>query len=353
MANARGTMKALDVVAVADPEAPPSQRLALVEKPVPSPGPGEVLIRMEAAPCNPADLAYLWGRYGVASEFGKAGGFEGGGGVVESGGGLFARFLRGKRVAVATGAEGEGTWAEYFVAAANTCLPVGNEIPPEQAATFLVNPFTAFGLLDRARELGSPAVIQNAGASQVGRLVLAVARTRRVPVISTVRRDAQKELLLGLGAEHVLVTTDPQYEAELKSLAADLGARVAFDAVAGEDTARLLSNMPPRSTAIVYGGLSMSPDDRYGGTYPVGEVIFASDRIEGFWLVLSIARLGARRILGRARKIRKLFEEGGLETAIRSVSAIEDYPAAIDAYASDMSAGKAILKFGTALRGGA
>ena len=191
-------MKALIAKENANTEAPPSARLELVKIERPTPGPGEVLVKIEAATCNPSDLHYLKGEYGVPPEWGKAAGFEGAGKVVESGGGFFARHLKGKRVAVAS-AEGDGVWAEYLLAKANMCMPIHTDIPAEQAATFIVNPFTAFGLLDRAEALGSKSVIVNAAASQVGRLIIRMAKPRNIAVIAIVRRQEQRQALQEIG----------------------------------------------------------------------------------------------------------------------------------------------------------
>ena len=69
--------------------------LRIVSKPVPVSGPGQVLVRIEAAPCNPSDLVTLQGRYAVRKSRPAVPGWEGAGTVVESGGGLLGRFLAG------------------------------------------------------------------------------------------------------------------------------------------------------------------------------------------------------------------------------------------------------------------
>lgn len=337
-------MKALVAKKNPHPDAPPSARLDLVEKERPAPAPGEVLIKIEAATCNPSDLHYLKGEYGVPPEWGKVAGFEGAGRVAESGGGFFANHLKGKRVAVAS-AEGDGVWAEYLLAEAKTCLPVHEDIPPAQAATFIVNPFTAFGLLDRAIALRSKAVIVNAAASQVGRLVIRMAKPRGIAVIATVRREAQREALLEIGAEDVLVSSHDDFEEQLAARAKALRARVAFDCIAGAETARLLTAMPSHSSVIVYGRLDDDPDDPYGGRYPVGNMIFADAKIEGFWLSYDIKRLGVLKLMRRSKELQRMFRQGLIRTEIQSRSPIEEYRAAIDAYAQNMSAGKAILEF--------
>ncbi len=339
------TMKALHVVRHTDPEAPHSARLEVVEKEIPQPGPGQLLIRMEAASCNPSDLIYLKGGYLSPTVYDEAAGLEGCGVVEKSGGGFMAGRMVGKRVACAGSTDDGGTWSEYYLASVMGCMPIKGPLPAEQASTLMVNPFTAFGLLDRAKELGSPAVVQNAGAGQLGRQVIAVAKLRGVPLISTVRRPEQREILKSLGAKNVLVTSDSDFADSLKELAEELDARVALDAVAGEDTARLLRNMPSRSTALVLGGLSMKLGDPLGGQFSVLEIVLRGSRIEGFGVIDSLTKLGTLGIMRRARQIQRLFRDGVLETAIQSVSGIEDYATAIDQYAANMSGGKPILKF--------
>lgn len=339
------TMRCLVLKQVDDPLAPPSARLELVERPVPQAGPGQVLIRMEAATANPSDLYYLEGTYGVAPAYGRAAGFEGVGRVVASGGGLLGHWLKGKRVACAS-ADGDGTWAEYMLCSVKTCLPVAESIPAPQACTLIVNPFTAWALLDRAEALGSRAVIQNAAASQVGKLVIRLAKRRGMQVISTVRREEQREALQAIGADHVLVTKDPDFDEQLRRLAAQLKARVFLDAVGGSDTARVLSAMPNKSTAIVYGRLSADLDDPYGGRFPVEGLIFQGKALEGFWLSTALPKLGVMGIMKRSKELQKLFAQGALSTDVAATHDLADYPAGLDAYAKAMSAGKHILAFG-------
>ena len=338
-------MQALVVRAADDPLAPPSARLTVAELPVARPGPGQVLIRMDAAPANPSDMMYIRGLYGVPLELDAPAGFEGTGTVVAAGGGMMGRYLKGKRVACGAQGGGQGTWSAYLMTTASNCLPLSRDIPPEQAGTLLVNPFTAFGLLDRAKQLGAGGVVQTAGASQVGKLVIRVAQRRGVPVVSLVRRAEQVDMLRAIDAEHVLSTADPSWQEELRALSKRLKATVAFDAVAGPMTAQLLQAMPKHSTAIVYGRLHDEPGDLYGGRYPVGEMIFADQKIEGFWLAWTLARGGLMKLIGRSREIQRLFADGALKTDIAGTHTIDAFPAALDAYERNMSAGKVILRF--------
>src|SRR6187455_3208387 len=87
--------------------------LAVRDRPVGKPRPGQVLVRIEAAPCNPSDLLLLQGKYGTLKTLPTVPGWEGAGTVVASGGGWYGSWLVGKRVACALrGSERSGTWAE-------------------------------------------------------------------------------------------------------------------------------------------------------------------------------------------------------------------------------------------------
>src|SRR5947207_3291836 len=158
--------------------------LKVHERPVPEPGRGQVLVKIAAAPCNPSDLLLLQGKYGTVKKLPTVPGWEGAGTVVASGGGLLARWLQGKRVACALRADRDGTWAEYFVANANNCIPLKAELPIEQAACLIVNPLTATGLLDTARRAGHRGAVHTAGASQLGRMMLVMAAEVNYPLIN-------------------------------------------------------------------------------------------------------------------------------------------------------------------------
>src|SRR6185503_6399809 len=142
----------------------------LVERPVPTPKRGQVLVHMRAAPINPNDLMLLDGNYEVKKPAGTIAGFEGTGTVVATGGGAIARIMLGREVACSVG-DGDGTWAEYACAEATQCAPLGKGTDPQQAAMLLTNPLTASVLLDTARRAGHRAVVQNAAAGAIGKML--------------------------------------------------------------------------------------------------------------------------------------------------------------------------------------
>src|SRR5688572_27632610 len=158
--------------------------LKIAELPVPRLRPGQVLVRIEAAPCNPSDLLLLQGKYGALKKLPTVPGWEGAGCVVASGGGWLAGWLQGKRVACGLQGDRAGTWAEYFVAKAGECIPLKSKLTLEQAESLIINPFTAVGLLETARKGGHRAAVHTAGASQLGRMLQAMADEVDYPLIN-------------------------------------------------------------------------------------------------------------------------------------------------------------------------
>src|ERR1700682_3393532 len=203
------------------------------EIPVPRPGSGEVLVRVFASHVNPSDLMFLRGMYGFRKSLPTVPGFEGSGTVVEAGSGMMARLLKGRRVACAA-ADAKvagGMWAEYVVTSAQFCMPLLKRVEMEQGATLLVNPLTAWALMDEARRGHHRAVVQTAAASALGRMIIRLGKKFSIPVVNIVRRAAQIDALRAIGAEYVLNSSDAGFDTAVRGLCHKLGATIGFDAV--------------------------------------------------------------------------------------------------------------------------
>ena len=319
--------------------ADPIGRLRVAQIPIPKPGRGQVLVRIEAAPCNPADLMYLEGRYGIDRPFPSTPGFEGAGTVVESGGGLLARWLVGKRIACG-GHECSGTWAEYCVVEATGCMPLASDMSFEQGAAALANPTTALSLVEVMRSGGHRAYVQTAAAGQLGKMIFLAARDAGLEGIHVVRRAEQAESLRALGAEHVLVSSDADFDRRLAELAAKLGATVALDAVAGDMTGRLLGALPAKSEVIVYGALSGTS---CAAIDPIAGLAFGGKRVRGFEIAGYARERGLLRTLLLARKAQKLVRSGKFATQIATTVPLAEAPTQLAAYMGRMSDGKILL----------
>lgn len=307
------------------------------EVPVPRPRSGEVLVRMAAAPVNPSDVMFTRGLYGFTKATPCVPGFEGAGTVVASGGGMYSSWLVGKRVACGVQEDADGTWSEYVVTSPTMCIPLPKEISDEQGASLIVNPLTAMALLENAKRGGHKAAIHTAAASALGRMMLRMSERDHYPVIHVVRRDEQAKLLREMGAKHVLDSSDSDFEEQLHERAKKLGATIAFDAVAGELTGKLLAAMPRGSEAVVYGALSLESC----GVEP-GQLIFERKRLSGFWLSDWIRKQGNLRLLLAMREVQRHIGSE-LSTSIAERVPLSGAIEAIARYEENMTRGKVLL----------
>jgi NADPH:quinone reductase len=313
--------------------------LTVAEVPVPRPGAGEVLVKVFASPVNPSDLMFITGNYGFKKPLPTTPGFEGSGTVVEAGSGMMARFMKGRRVACAAAdpKSAGGMWAEYLVTSAQFCVPLSKRVEIEQGATMLVNPLTAWALVDEARRGRHRAAVQTAAASALGKMVVRLGQKFGLPVVNVVRRVEQVELLRGIGAEHVLNSSDPGFDDALRKLCRKLGASISFEAVSGEMSGRVLRAQPQGSRMLVYGGLSLRRVE-----IDPGALIFEGKHVEGFWLSAWLRKHNILSQLRVARQVQELLG-GDLKTDICARLPLEKAAEGLAQYAANMSAGKVLL----------
>jgi NADPH2:quinone reductase len=303
------TMKRLVVTAPGKDVA--SCKIEIEEVPVPTPGSGEVLIKVAAAAINPSDYGSWYRCKPEQCPFTM--GKEGSGVVVATGGGFGTMTCPvGTKVGFVGLKKKQGAYSEYVVALAiESVFRMPDDLPVEDGASFFVNPYTAIGILDTAKEQGAKAIIHTAAASQLGQMLVKLAPTEGVEVINVVRREEQAELLKNLGAQHVVVTgSGDSWKEELKSKVEELGATVAFDAVAGQSTGDLLDVLPPKGSVYVYGGLA----GRVENVDPMA-LIYHEKKLKGFFLTNWIQQGGTLTMLYRlmtaSRKVNSGLKQGG------------------------------------------
>ena len=233
--------------------------------PVPVVGPDELLIKVQAAPVNPSDVAHLAGKY-YNDKYPAPTGFEGSGIVVAAGDGIigctYGRLMLGQRVAFAK--EEGGSWAQYAAVDALEAFPLPADVGIDEGSAAIVNPMTVVGMLAQAHSDGAAAIVHTAAASQLGQMLQRMSSSGRigVPLINVVRRDEQKQQLVALGAaaDDVLLSTSSDFEVTLKSRLKHHvptgGLAVALDAVSGDSTGVLAAALPDQSNIYVYGALS-------------------------------------------------------------------------------------------------
>ena len=303
--------------------------------------PTKLLLRMEAAPCNPSDIAFLQGSYNVVKTLPTVAGFEGCGIVVDVGEDLDGDAWLGRRVSCFLSGNSDGTWAEYFVADENQLLPTHPDFESHQAAVFFVNPFTAYALIDEAVRHKSQSVIINAAGSRLAEYLLALAQFNNIKTIGIVRKEKTAEVLRSKGFDEVLDSTDENYESQLKEVIHRLKPTTFFDAVAGEASGTIVNLMPKNSQLIVYGGLSTKPLSGINAM----QLIFNGLHIKGFDLNKWFVSTEKSEIQMATILLSALVLEKNVENPISIEVGIEEVAKGIRHYLGSMSEGKMLIRF--------
>ncbi|GGQ31127.1 MULTISPECIES: alcohol dehydrogenase catalytic domain-containing protein [Streptomyces] len=224
----------------------------------PRPGAGEVLVRLRVRPVHPGDLiAVEGGLPGLPDQDSqpRTPGVEGMGVVEEAGADVRAPLV-GRRVAAFPA---PGTWAEYVVVPAERAVPVPDEVGDDTAALMLVNPLTLVMLhraVEQALDGHDGPVVQTAAGSSVGRLVSAHAERHGLPLVNLVRGAAGarkvREMFPG---QPVIVTSDADWQDQVRRATGGGGARAVLDCVGGSLTRDLVGLLGDGGTLISYGRL--------------------------------------------------------------------------------------------------
>jgi len=297
----------------------------------------EVLVKMEAAPCNPSDIAFLRGGYNIIKPLPAVPGFEGTGVVVEAG--SVAKSLIGEKVSCFVQEDSDGTWAEYFIAQKGDCIVLKDDMNVEQAACFSINPLTAYGMFEMIKPLNGKAFIVNAAGGQVPKILRVLGKRDGIDMINIVRKESSFEELKNGGEQYVLNSEDEKFEDQLKQLCEELNPTFAFDAVGGEMTAQLFNSMPSNSNVVVYGGLS---GNAISGLSTM-DIIFKDKILLGFNLNDWIPGKTREELKSIIDELQEMFISGELKTEIQGTFKLDDVVKGIRSYIKNMSAGKVLF----------
>jgi NADPH:quinone reductase len=221
--------------------------LQVTEVDRPSPGAGQVLVRVAVAGVNYMDVYQRSGAVSLPTPF--VAGVEGVGTVVEVGDGV-DDLPMGQRVGWLRG--GQGSYAEYVLVDAAMAVPVPDAVPDEAAAAVLMQGVTAHYLAtDTYRVQPGDTVLVHAAAGGVGQLLTQVVRLRGGRVIGTVSTEQKAEVARAAGAEEVL-----RYEevpGRVKQLTGGEGVAAVYDGVGGATFDASLASLRARGVLVVYG----------------------------------------------------------------------------------------------------
>jgi NADPH2:quinone reductase len=225
--------------------------LKLAELPIPQPGPGQVLIRVEAIGVNFIEIYFRKGVYKAALPL--VPGSEAAGTVEELGPGVTG-FAAGDAVASTSVI---GSYAEYALVPASSLIKVPAGVSPEQAAAAMLQGMTAHYLAYSTFPLkaGDTALV-HAGAGGVGLLLTQMAVRLGARVITTVSTPEKAELSREAGASDAVLYTHKDFEAEVKRLTAGKGVDVVYDSVGKTTFEGSLNCLRPRGLLALFGASS-------------------------------------------------------------------------------------------------
>ena len=212
-----------------DPAAPGGPELLVpVERPVPQPGPGEVLIRVHAAGVNRPDVLQRLGLYPMPPGAPSIPGLEVAGEVVVGNG----RWQAGDRVCALVAG---GGYAQYCAAPVEQCLPIPAGISVTNAAGLPETYFTVWSnLFERGRAAPGETILVHGGTSGIGVTAILLAKARGLTVIVTAGSAAKCAAATALGADHAIDYKTQDFVAEVARITGGRGVDVVLDMVGGD-----------------------------------------------------------------------------------------------------------------------
>ena len=313
----------------------PNEVLQLTDQPRPRPAAGEALVRLLAAPINPADLNQIEGKYPIRAPLPATPGFEGAGRVEEIDSAV-TDFKTGDLVILP---HNLGTWREMVAVKAENLTRVPDGISPEQAAMLKINPITAWRLLhDFVRLEKGEWVIQNAANSAVGRAVIAICRDQGWRTVNIVRREELIDELHAAGGDVVLLDNDQLREAATEATGR-AAIRLGINQVGGESALRLAKIVAPEATIVTIGAMSLQPL-----TMPNGLLIFKNLHFTGFWVNKWYEHASAAERAETFGQIFELAKHSCFETKIERSYPLQDFQDAVARAGQGKRAGKILFR---------
>ena len=226
------TMRAVEIAAPGGPE-----QLRLTERPTPTPGRGEVLVRVAAAGVNRPDVLQRMGVYPPPPGASDIPGLEIAGTVVAAGEG--ATHLIGTRVCALVAG---GGYADYCLAPTGTCLPVPEVLRMTEAAAMPETLFTVWvNLFERGFAADGDTVLVHGGTSGIGTMAIRLGALFGLEVLVTCGSDEKCAAALAIGAAHAINYRTEDYVEAVKRLTGGNGVDVVLDMVGGDYLPRNLA----------------------------------------------------------------------------------------------------------------
>lgn len=239
-----------------DPSGPGGPEVLLaVERPVPSPGAGEVLIKIVAAGVNRPDVIQRLGRYPPPPGAPTIPGLEVSGTIIALGIGVDSAHLGQPVCALVSG----GGYAQFCTAPIGQCLPVPAALSMTEAAALPETLFTVWtNLFERAYAVEGDTVLIHGGTSGIGTMAITLGKLFGLTTIVTCGSDEKCAAALSLGAHHAVNYKTQDFVAEVQRITDGKGVQAVLDMVAGDYVPRNLACLAEDGrhvTIAVQGGM--------------------------------------------------------------------------------------------------
>lgn len=232
--------------------------LRVAEVPDLEPGEGEVRIKVEALGLNRAEILFRHGLYHDKPVFPSRIGYEASGAIDAVGPGVEGLSV-GARVSTIPcfSMVEHGVCGEQAVVPAFAAARYPDNLTPAEGAAIWMQYFTAYGaLVEFGGVKEGDTVLLTAASSSVGVAAVQISKSLGAQVIATTRGAGKKDFILGVGADHVVVTDDEDLAESVLDITGGAGADVVFDPVVGSTLPKLADATAYQGSIFLYGRLS-------------------------------------------------------------------------------------------------
>lgn len=299
--------------------------LQLGEMPTPSPGPGEVRVKLAASGVNPSDVKSREGRTRKIA-FPRVIPHSDGAGVVDAVGDGVDKARLGERVWIwnAQWRRAFGTCAEYVVVPEAMAVPLPAHVSFEEGACLGIPAMTAYQAVASAEVWAGSTLLVTGGAGGVGHYVIQFARARGAVVIATVSSEEKGRLARAAGADHTIDYKREDVGARIMDLTDNAGVDAVIDMDLSANAKLYPQVLRPRGTVVIYG--MGSPDSQIPSQWMLVNAIttkfifvYELTREERAAAVGEITRmLNAKRLINNVAKVLPLSEIVAAHEAVES-----------------------------------
>jgi NADPH2:quinone reductase len=323
-------MKAVQIHQFGNPDV-----LKVGEIPPPRPQPGEVLIEVQGAGVNRADILLRTGNYHAAPPFPFVPGFEGSGIVRETGPGVTG-IAAGDRVLATAGRP--GFYAEYVAVPVGKLVPIPEGVSAADAAALPTAWVTAwYGLSELARLKAGETVLVRGAASGVGDAAVQLARHLGATVIAAAGSDEKVAWARANGASEGINYERQDVAAEVARITGQQGVAVVLDLVGGKDWAQSLKSAGHFGRVVALANVTLEP-----GMVNTRDFYPRNVTIYGFQLGNRIAR-GGYDSRPHLKELLELVRDRKVQVHVDKTFSLSEAPAAHRYLEDRRNRGKVVL----------